>query len=446
MSYRPRPTEQVPLEEVSEFLAFGFADLLNATSWKTRSSQFWVEAGSDEFASQTSLRLGKRVKLLPQFHYPARFATPALLGSSAPTGGLCDPGRLRSPALASGSHRFREATFDVLGILSPAMEIGRLFAELEARGVQLARTLVNIGAGNGQCVESDLATYDPANCLLQSEVWGFSGVMVEASPRHWRDLASLAEGLPPGALQLLKLEVSPATVLDLCNAALRRMAAAAPRAAAAAAPGGVRAGRASGRELDLLKVDIDGEDYGIVSSLVRIGGWRPKVIHVEVDPFVPPPFAYRQVGPRRGTFVTSLSAFVELLAPLYALVQLEFLNALFVRRDLADRVFPDHRQHTVEEKWAAGFFCHPLRSMWGQGEPRVQLRAGLDMRAVADGSMAPVHVRAAWMLRAMRRLDFRPAEVSPEVLDRPNATDEVRFVLDFPPESLSDAERGMRQE
>merc|ERR1711879_612539 len=110
----------------------------------------------------------------------------------------------------------------------------------------------------------------------------------------------------------------------------------------------------------------------------------------------PPPLAYHHLESKKGHFGTSLSAFVNMLGSLYALIQVEFVNALFLRRDIADELLPEHRDHAVVEKWAAGFFCNPNRPLWNH-ETDLQLNAGSDARFLADPGSA-LHLRAESLL------------------------------------------------
>merc|ERR1712087_404544 len=114
---------------------------------------------------------------------------------------------------------------------------------------------------------------------------------------------------------------------------------------------------------------------------------RPRAVHVEVNPFFPPPFAYQQrfsgellrshgqpeafidrlhtVEWRPWRIGCSLSAYHGALGgpEAYVLAQLEFDNALFVRRDVANRLpsasvaGPALRPRDL---WLQGFHCDPL--------------------------------------------------------------------------------------
>lgn len=104
-------------------------------------------------------------------------------------------------------------------------------------------------------------------------------------------------------------------------------------------------------------------------------GVRPKVIHVEVSPLVPPPISYRPLtfdgsitdsmealaGDRRGHMRhCSLSAFQELLEPFaYRLVYFNYHDATF--GDVS--VLPPGwlQGLSAEEIWYGVYFCHPMR-------------------------------------------------------------------------------------
>jgi hypothetical protein len=111
-------------------------------------------------------------------------------------------------------------------------------------------------------------------------------------------------------------------------------------------PAGVLAGE---REIDLLSLDLDGNDYWVLERLTCV---RPRVVIVEFNaawgaeravtiPY--DPLFYSQAAPILYAGA-SLGAFVKLLRPRgYRLVAVERLgfNAVFVREDLAVTTLPE---------------------------------------------------------------------------------------------------------
>ncbi|CAE8688861.1 unnamed protein product, partial [Polarella glacialis] len=125
----------------------------------------------------------------------------------------------------------------------------------------------------------------------------------------------------------------------------------------------------------------------------------PKIVHVEMNPHYPPPFAQRQhfdtalleqILHTKGDIDLpnwvrgcSLSAISQVLGgpAEYALVQVEFDHALFVRKDLVHQAVPSWprlSQMRLWDHWLAGFQCHPLRRIARESERE----AGFDFRTL----------------------------------------------------------------
>ena len=113
-------------------------------------------------------------------------------------------------------------------------------------------------------------------------------------------------------------------------------------------------------DLDIIKVDVDGLDCHLVQALTA-SGWRPKLWHVEVNPLFPPPVALwpqalsasvttkqqdltsafsRRMGGKQTLVGCSLQALLDAAGKEYVLVQLEFENAVLVRKDLSEGLEP----------------------------------------------------------------------------------------------------------
>jgi hypothetical protein len=95
--------------------------------------------------------------------------------------------------------------------------------------------------------------------------------------------------------------------------------------------------------LDLLSVDVDGNDLAIAESAIK--AWSPKIVIGEYNAKFPPPLqlevAYdpQHRWARDDYHGASLAAWVERLKPGYQLVScnLAGTNAFFVREDFAER-------------------------------------------------------------------------------------------------------------
>ena len=113
------------------------------------------------------------------------------------------------------------------------------------------------------------------------------------------------------------------------------------------------------REIDLLSIDIDGNDYHVWQSITSID---PRVVVIEYNArFAPPtrwvmPYNAEHVADRNDYFGASLSSLAELgAAKGYALVGCNIAgsNAFFVRKDLAQGKF--------QQPPNAENFYHPAR-------------------------------------------------------------------------------------
>ena len=113
------------------------------------------------------------------------------------------------------------------------------------------------------------------------------------------------------------------------------------------------------REIDLLSIDIDGNDYHVWQAITSV---EPRVVVIEYNArFVPPtrwvmPYNAAHVADRNDYFGASLASFAELgAAKGYALVGCNITgsNAFFVRKDLALGKF--------QEPPSAENFYHPAR-------------------------------------------------------------------------------------
>jgi hypothetical protein len=89
------------------------------------------------------------------------------------------------------------------------------------------------------------------------------------------------------------------------------------------------------KPVDLLSIDIDGDDYHIFASLTT----RPRIIVIEINPTIPP-FVDR-VNPRGQSKGSSLAALARLTNQKgYDLVHATMLNAFFVDRARNGRIQP----------------------------------------------------------------------------------------------------------
>lgn len=166
---------------------------------------------------------------------------------------------------------------------------------------------VNIGSGDGRSFN------DPVYPLFAD---GWNGLAIE-----WGDPHALHDNLGrfPGVRLLTGTYVTPTNIRRILT-----------EADCPTAP-------------DLLKIDIDGCDADVLTAILR-AGYRPRALQVEVNPEVPPPYAFSVVacadflpGGPTGFFGMSLQYACDAVAPFgYRLAELDFTtpythDALFLQ-------------------------------------------------------------------------------------------------------------------
>jgi hypothetical protein len=178
-----------------------------------------------------------------------------------------------------------------------------VIAEIVRRSGAPGRFFVEFGAGAG-CEN---------NCAALAEIFGWSGLYIEADPSLYRRLEERFRGYT--AIRTLRAVVTPSTIEHLLSVA--------------SVP----------RELDLLSIDVNGLDLWIWES---INDWSPRVVIIEYNSSLGPTRSL--VQPRDHTTWERTSYFGASIAALkllarkkgYRLVHTELTgnNAFFVRSDL----------------------------------------------------------------------------------------------------------------
>jgi hypothetical protein len=184
-------------------------------------------------------------------------------------------------------------------------------AEILRRVGVASQRFVEIGVGNG--LENNTAYW-----LTQ----GWSGVWFESNPAHIRDIRLHAKHfIQTDQLTIRQARVTSENVASLLNSV-----------------------SISG-EIDLLSIDIDGNDYWVWKSAIDI---QPRLVIIEYNARYPPesqwvmPYDPAHEYKRDVCFGASLGALVQLATEKnYSLVGCDFtgVNAFFVRQDLAERKF-----------------------------------------------------------------------------------------------------------
>lgn len=188
-----------------------------------------------------------------------------------------------------------------------------------------------IGTENKWCVEFgawDGTHYSNTANLIRNQGW--SAVLIEADARRYRDLVAAYKD---------NTKVLPLNrfVQFEGNATLDALL------AQTAAP----------KNLDLLSIDIDGNDYHIWDSLKV---YTPRVVVIEFNPTIPAEVDFVQPRNMRVTQGSSLLAITNLAKTKgYELVAATDLNGIYVRRDYFPRFgiadnspaqFKNHKQET----------------------------------------------------------------------------------------------------
>jgi hypothetical protein len=195
----------------------------------------------------------------------------------------------------------------------------RCFSQNGEDGV-LAEILARIGSEHRFFVEFGIQDGRQGNCVLLADVEGWSGLFIEADPGDYGRLQAKYE--LTARVRTQNAFVSPENIESLF--------------ADAVVPA----------DLDVLSIDIDGQDYWIWEA---IESYRPRVVIVEYNSHLP---ASRKLVMPKGRsepwdgsdyIGSSLAAFEDLgRRKGYVLVHTELtaLNAFFVREDLAAGRFP----------------------------------------------------------------------------------------------------------
>jgi hypothetical protein len=278
--------------------------------------------------------LAKRITALRQailgwIRPPGVFRFDTILAASAEIRAvLADPRHADPLRLERSGYRVY-SQFDEDGII----------AEIFRRIGETARTFVEFGAGDGF-----------ENCTAFLLFQGWSGLWIEGDPKRVETIrAARAKEIAAGKLSVRQALVTPDNIDSLIASA------------------------GFNGEIDLLSVDIDGNDHHV---LERIEIVRPRVVVVEYNAKFPPPLKWvmprddRHVWDESDQSGASLAALHEMMASRgYALVgcSIAGVNAFFVRKDLADGKFaepfdPENHYQPPRYYLAPGFYVgHPAR-------------------------------------------------------------------------------------
>eukprot|EP00933_Yihiella_yeosuensis_P037912 TRINITY_DN31912_c0_g1_i1.p1 TRINITY_DN31912_c0_g1~~TRINITY_DN31912_c0_g1_i1.p1 ORF type:complete len:513 (+),score=72.89 TRINITY_DN31912_c0_g1_i1:54-1592(+) len=260
-----------------------------------------------------------QMPVLDEFWAPPEFRT-----------GPCGDGQLPQPYFAGEDKPL--AWRDVSNLPVRHLQIFGIFEKLGLANIKMSWQVVNIGANDGTCSSSGHdGNFDVANCVWQA-IPHIYAVLVEGNPDLLDRLKELASRMGRTVVPVLSM-VTPKNIKSIME------------------EHGIKP------DIDLLKIDIDNGDCEIAAAMLYL---RPKVIHIEIASFIPPPFIFRKpfnysasTGP-----ACSLAATAQVLEG-YRLLQVESEDAVFIRSDLAN-AFEPFTLRNLDTAWRLGYFCKPL--------------------------------------------------------------------------------------
>ena len=181
---------------------------------------------------------------------------------------------------------------------------------LYARGVALSRTSVEFGAWDGLHL---------SNTRLFASAYNWRSIFIEGDAERFRSLLRTTSALPNAiAINRWVSDAGPDSLDSILSEHLENP------------------------DIDILSIDIDGDDYYILQSLIR---YQPKIIVIEINFKIKPgiedihvkssPFV---IG-KSGSSITSIRKAGERKG--YALISVVGCNAVFVRKEWLG-LFYDH--------------------------------------------------------------------------------------------------------
>lgn len=207
----------------------------------------------------------------------------------------------------------------------------------------LSEIFRRIGPGDRTFVEIG-ASPNESNSAFLADARGWSGTFIEASDDELRELRS--KYAASTRVRIVRSFVTPSNAAELSARV-----------------------RPSGR-LDLLSIDIDGNDYWVWKALA---GLRPRVVVIEYNAHLDPtevkvqPYA-ESAWDGTSFFGASLGAIVQLGQELgYRLVHLDLsgINAFFVEETAASGNFPSEEEVL---RRVPNFYLYGFRHPTGAGE------------------------------------------------------------------------------
>jgi len=208
-------------------------------------------------------------------------------------------------------------------------------------GEHVACLLKKLDISNGYVVDVAASNGVAQSCTLQFfEQPGWHGLAVEMDPSKFAILAFIYSSFKNA--RLARCRATPDNVCALLN------------------------GNEVPLDFDLLNLDIDSYDLYVLKGMLE-GGFRPKVVTMEINEKVPPPIyftvTYEENHFWKGDhfYGCSIVAASELMKQYgYHLESVQYNNALFVRGDLA--IGYHIADLSAEQAYRAGYADRPERA------------------------------------------------------------------------------------
>ena len=235
----------------------------------------------------------------------------------------------------------------------------RCFSQNGEDGV-IAELLARVGVATSFFVEFGVESGREGNCVFLADVLGWSGLFIESDEQQFSELRQKYSA--NAAVQTLRAAVTANNIERLLGEA--------------SVPS----------ELDLLSIDVDGQDYWIWEAL---RAHRPRIVVIEYNASLPPgrqlvqPGAYAEGWDGTDYFGASLGALCALAERkgyTLAHTDLAAVNAFFVRSDLAGDAVP--RPDQVARRSQPNYFIQGYRH---PSDPRQRSYTDLAVASAVTG-------------------------------------------------------------
>ena len=207
--------------------------------------------------------------------------------------------------------------------------------EIISKQTQMNKFIVDLGASVRGHGKTGVANQDACFPLFDA---GYSGLMVDGDPKQ---RVAMRKRFPSPSIQVVNTFLSPENVVAILRGANTPI------------------------DADLIKVDIDGFDCAVMAAV--LDAYTPKVVQMEVNVVFPPPLRFALLSmehydsDKRGAlYGCSLAYQIDMMRRHgYALLQMEWNDAIFVQRHLVPHLLPRRRPPSACEAYMQGYAEHP---------------------------------------------------------------------------------------